>query len=53
MTSKIFSSVEKLIHTGLFVGDCPRLSLIMKLLTHCYTALVLEIGFKFVYLIKT
>ena len=36
---------------SLFVVDRQRLSLIMEF--HCYTALVLELGFKFCYLIAT
>ena len=40
-------------YTDLFVGDRQRLSLIMELSIHCYTALVLEIRCKFGYLIAT
>ena len=37
----------------MFAGDRQRLSLIMELAIHCYTALVLEIGCKFGYLIAS
>ena len=50
---KLFWSVEWFGHTVLFVGDRQRLSLIMELSIHCYTALVLEIGCKFGHLIAT
>ena len=50
---KFFWSGKYIVHTGLFAGDRQRLSLIMELAIHCYTALVLEIGHKFGYLIAT
>ena len=39
--------------TSLHAGDRQRLSLIMELSIHCYTALVLETGCKLGYLIPT
>ena len=39
------------VNTGALLGDRPRLSLIMELSIHCNSALVLEIGCKFGYLI--
>ena len=49
---KHFWSVE-FVHTGLFVGERQRLSLIMEWSIHYYTGLFLEIGCKFGYLIAT
>ena len=40
-----------LVNTGALLGDRPRQSLIMELSIHCNSALVLEIGCKFGYLI--
>ena len=37
----------------MFAGDHQRLSFIITLLIHCYTALVLDIGCKFGYVIAT
>ena len=48
-----FWSVEWFAHTGLFVGDRQRLSLIVELSIHYYTALVSEIACKFGCLIAT
>ena len=50
---KFFWSVERFAHTGLLVGDRQRLSLIMELSSHFYTALVFETRCKFGYLIAT
>ena len=50
---KFFWSVGQFAHTGLFVGDRQRLSLVMELSIHCYTAFILEIECKFGYLIAT
>ena len=52
-TSKIFLISRIIFRHRCIFGDHQRLSLIMELLIHCYTALVLEIGCKFGYLIAT
>ena len=51
--SSNFILVMWLVNTGVFLGDLKRLSLMMELLIHCYTALVLEIECKFGYLSAT
>ena len=53
LSVEFFWSVEWFAHAGLFVSDRHWLSLIIELSVHCYTALVLEIGCKFGYLIAT
>ena len=53
VTSKIFLVIRIVCPHRSIVGDRQRLSLIMELSIHCYTTLILEIGYEFGYLVAT